>query len=73
LSRCKGQASKAFALQDGLEHIVEHVIAVIGPAIHLPLTVMEAVQRPPPWKSVLQAVDDILGELEDREINRDEQ
>ena len=61
------------AEDDGLEHIIEHMVAIIRPAVHLPLAVVEAVQRPPPGKGVLQAVNDVLGEIEDREIKREEQ
>ena len=48
---------------DRLQRRIEIAAPIVGPAIHLALTVMQAVQRPPPGKRVLHAMHAVVREI----------
>ena len=56
--------------QTAADHVVQHVVAVVGPEGHLPLRVVHAVQRPPPAEHVLEPVPPVLAEIQDHDIER---
>src|SRR3569623_1100710 len=60
---------QAHAGQDQrLQHAVQVAAAVIGPAAHLALAVVHAVQRPPPGQQVLGAMHPVVDEVVDQVV-----
>jgi hypothetical protein len=55
-----------------LDEAVHETAAVVGPATHLALAVVHAVQRPPPRNRVLGAVHPVVHEVVDQVVDREE-
>jgi hypothetical protein len=56
---------------EAANQVVEQMVAAVGPQRHLALTVVDRVQRPPPAKTVRQAVAPVFGEVQDQEIDQE--
>ena len=59
--------------QRSADQVVQHVVAVVGPERHLPLRVVQRMQRPPPAEPVRQPVPPVVGAVEDDRVNHEGQ
>ena len=53
------------------QHVVQQMVAVIRPETHLPLAVMQTVQRPPPVEAMLQAVHGVFNQINQDDENHE--
>ena len=59
--------------QSERDQVVQHVVAVVRPERHLPLRVVQRMQRPPPAEHVRQPVAPVVGEIEDDRVDAERQ
>src|SRR4051794_20249177 len=57
--------------QGRLQYDIEPADALVAPAVYLALTVMHAVQRPPPRNRVLRAVHPVIRQVVDKIVQRE--
>nr|GEU28068.1 hypothetical protein [Tanacetum cinerariifolium] len=69
LRRFHADAQRDHAHVDVAQEVVQQVIAVVAPQVHVLLAVVQAVQRPPPVEMVRGAVVPVIEEIEHHEIH----
>ncbi len=71
LRRLHADAQRDHAHVNVAQKIVEHVVAVVAPQVHVLLAVVQAMQRPPPVELVRGAVVPVIEKVQHHEVHQE--